>query len=86
MILITSCDQLVPAEGDPVTKPHLSRVLELLFGEVTADDLARFEEDQEMDVGSDQALVKPGFTFLPLDTPDRGEVPPYTFQTLQKGV
>jgi hypothetical protein len=86
MILITSRDQLVPAKGDPVTKPRLRTVLELLLREVATDDLARFEEDQKMDMRRDLALVDPCFTFLPLDTPDRGEVPPDTFQTLEEGV
>jgi hypothetical protein len=86
MILITSGDQLVPAKGDPVTKPSLRAVLELFLREVSAYDMFRVEEDQKMDVGRDLALMEPCFTFLPLHTPDRGEVPPDTFQTLEEGV
>jgi hypothetical protein len=82
MILITSGDQLIPGEGDPVTEPRLSSVLQLFLRQVAAYDVFRVEEDQKMDVRRDLALVEPGFTFLPLDTPDRREVPPDTFQTL----
>jgi hypothetical protein len=86
MILITSGDQLIPAEADPVAKPGLSSVLQLFLRQVTTDDVFGVEEDQEMDVGRDLALMQPGFTLLPLDTPDRGELTPDTLQTLEECV
>jgi hypothetical protein len=82
MILVTSGDQLIPAEGDTVSQPSLSSVLELFLREVAAYDVFGVEEDQQMDVRRDLALMEPCFTFLPLYTPDRREVPPDTFQTL----
>jgi hypothetical protein len=86
MILITSGDQLIPAEADPVSKPSLGSVLKLFLRQVSAYDVFGVEEDQEMDVRRDLALMQPRFTFLPLDAPDRGELTPDTFQTLEEGI
>jgi hypothetical protein len=86
MVLITSGDQLIPAETNPVSKPGLSGVLQLLLGQVATDDVFGIEEDQKVNVGHDLALMQPGFTFLPLDAPDRGELTPDTLQTLEEGI
>jgi hypothetical protein len=79
VLRVAGIDYLIPGPGDVVPHPQLSGpTLGLTLARV-ANDGVGVHKDQEMEVGSNLALMLAGFSALELYPPDRSELPIQAF-------